>query len=102
MLKTVLEKCYKVGRGVDQDYAKALYWLSKAANQGIDESYYQLGMMYELGQGVTKNEDNALLLYEKASQIYDEKSIKSRMNENEKLFMCKKNFYSKIKRTFCF
>jgi hypothetical protein len=87
-----LGKCYKVGRGVDQDYAKALYWLSKAANQGIDESYYQLGMMYELGQGVTKNEDNALLLYEKASQIYDEKSIKSRMNENENYLCARRTF----------
>ena len=34
------------GDGVEQDFALALSWLKKAADQGLDRSIYTLGKMY--------------------------------------------------------
>ena len=43
---------YKNSEGVRQDYAKALEWYTKAANQGVAEAQFNLGLMYENGEGV--------------------------------------------------
>lgn len=37
---------YEVGRGVERDYDKAIYWYSKAARQGITNAQYHLGIIY--------------------------------------------------------
>jgi hypothetical protein len=42
---------YDKGRGVPQDYAKALQWYRKAAEQGDAGAQYILGL-YEIGEGV--------------------------------------------------
>ena len=46
---------YDSGRGVRQDYTKAVQWYRKAAEQGQAEAQYNLGVMYEEGQGVSTN-----------------------------------------------
>ncbi|QTR45326.1 SEL1-like repeat protein [Thiothrix litoralis] len=33
---------YTLGNGVEQDYAQALHWFAKAANQGSAEALYGL------------------------------------------------------------
>jgi clan AA aspartic protease (TIGR02281 family) len=42
-------------QGVPQDYAAALSWYRKAADQGHAEAQYNLGVMYANGQGVAKD-----------------------------------------------
>ncbi len=37
------------------DYAKAMEWYRKAANQGVAEAQHNVGMLYENGWGVTKD-----------------------------------------------
>jgi len=46
---------YKVGEGVPLDYATAVSWYRKAAEQGYDIAQINLGSMYEQGQGVPQD-----------------------------------------------
>jgi hypothetical protein len=46
---------YRVGRGVRQDYAQAVAWFRKAANQGNLFAQADLGEMYRDGQGVPQD-----------------------------------------------
>ena len=43
---------YYTGQGAHQDYAEALRWYRKAAEQGYAEAQYNLGAMYFTGGGV--------------------------------------------------
>jgi uncharacterized caspase-like protein len=58
---------YENGRGVNQDYAEALKWYRKAADQGYADGQYALGFMYENGRGVTQDYAEALKWYRKAA-----------------------------------
>ena len=46
---------YGEGKGVPQDYAEAVKWDRKAADQGHAEAQYNLSVAYEKGEGVPKN-----------------------------------------------
>jgi len=46
---------YEGGRGVPQDYKKAVYWFMEAAEQGNAYAQDNLGRMYEKGTGVPQN-----------------------------------------------
>jgi len=46
---------YYNGHGVFQDYAKALEWFRKAAEQGNVEAQHELGVLYTGSQGVSKD-----------------------------------------------
>ena len=46
---------YNKGEGVPKDYKQAIYWYTKAAEQGDDEAQFNLGLMYYEGQGVPKD-----------------------------------------------
>ena len=46
---------YFVGKGVPNDYAKAVYLLRKAAEQGHAGAQYNLGMIYAKGEGVPED-----------------------------------------------
>jgi TPR repeat protein len=50
---------YEFGRGVPQDYAQAVQWYRKAADQGVPEAQLKLGNMYYEGQGVQKDDVQA-------------------------------------------
>lgn len=43
---------YSDGKGVKQDYEKALYWYRKAAEQGESMAQYHIGLAYDYGNGV--------------------------------------------------
>jgi TPR repeat protein len=48
--------CYEVGSGgVERDYAEALKWYRKAAEQGYGDGLAGMGGMYARGRGVPKN-----------------------------------------------
>lgn len=51
----------------EENYEEALYWLTKAADQGSPEAAYRLGTFYLYGNGVAKNEDKAMMLLSQAS-----------------------------------
>ena len=54
-----------------QDYAEAVQWYSKAAEQGFAEAQYNLGVCYENGQGVAQNYAEAVQWYRKAAEQGD-------------------------------
>ena len=54
---------YQNGRGVKQDYAKAIEWYRKAARRGYTDSQDNLINMYREGLGVPKDNKKALLWY---------------------------------------
>ncbi|KAI8886565.1 HCP-like protein [Backusella circina FSU 941] len=53
---------------IQQSYPDAIKYYQKAANSGITQSMYQLGLLYEKGKGVPVDLVYAKKLYEKASQ----------------------------------
>ena len=62
---------YYKGDGVPQDYAQAVSWLRKAADQGIAHAQYDLGAMYYSGNGVNKDHSEALKWFIRASDNGD-------------------------------
>jgi TPR repeat protein len=50
-----------------KDYAQAMKWCRKAADQGDAAAQTEVGTLYELGQGVTRDYKNALKWYLKAA-----------------------------------
>ena len=65
----VLGIMHKKGLGVKQDYAKAMKWYQKAAENGNNDVQlqYELGYMYENGLGVEQDYVKAAEWYEKAA-----------------------------------
>ncbi len=53
--------------GVTQDYAKAVYWFRKAAEQGHGKAQSWLGVCYEHGDGVAKDIAEAVRWYRMAA-----------------------------------
>ncbi len=46
---------YYNGRGVTQDYAQAVKWYRRAAEQGYANAHSNLGALYAKGRGVTQD-----------------------------------------------
>ncbi len=44
---------YYQGDGVDQDYREAARWYRMVAEQGLAQAQFNLGMMHNLGRGVS-------------------------------------------------
>ena len=59
---------------MDQDYAKALEWLEKAADLGNATAMSNIGYFYKNGYGVEQDYEKALEWYEKAADLGHEKS----------------------------
>lgn len=63
-----LAAIYTAGHGgVTQDYKKAATWFEIAADAGVANAAYNLGVLYHQGIGVKKNLDTALSWYQKAA-----------------------------------
>ncbi|MDE5548533.1 MAG: sel1 repeat family protein, partial [Clostridia bacterium] len=60
--------CYAKGEGVAQDYAKSLYWCTKAAEQGLAKAQTNLGSCYYFGRGVVQDYTKAVYWYKKAAE----------------------------------
>jgi len=52
---------------VPQDYAEAVRWSRKAAEQGLDVAQFYLGLMYGKGQGVPQDYTQAHLWFNLAA-----------------------------------
>ncbi|TAN66804.1 MAG: sel1 repeat family protein [Methylobacter sp.] len=59
---------YDQGQHVTQDYAEAVSWYLKAAEQGNANAQYNLALKYKTGQGVTKDDTKAAYWYRKAAE----------------------------------
>jgi TPR repeat protein len=60
--------CQMGGRCSDEgDYDSAFEYWTKAAELGNAVAHYQLGIMYEDGEGVEKDEEKAVFHFEKAA-----------------------------------
>jgi TPR repeat protein len=46
-----LASMYETGKGVSQNYEKAIELYTKAADQGLVDAQYNLALMYENGDG---------------------------------------------------
>ena len=66
-----LGKMYGEGHGVAQDYAAAVEWYRKAAEQGFAPAQCNIGYMYAYGQGVAQNYATAVEWYRKAAENGD-------------------------------
>lgn len=65
-----LAAIYTAGHaGVAQNYERAAFWFKEAADQGIANARYNLGVLYHQGLGVQKDLPAALEWYKKAAQI---------------------------------
>jgi tetratricopeptide (TPR) repeat protein len=58
---------YHYGRGVEQDYQKAMEWYMKAANQNHAAAQFNIGWLYRNGQGVAQDYQKAMEWYMKAA-----------------------------------
>ena len=62
---------YYIGKGVEQDYAKAFEWYLKSATQGNAEAQNNLGELYDKGKGVEQDSAKAFEWYLKAAEQGD-------------------------------
>ena len=58
---------YMLGKGVAQDYAQALDWFQKSADQGNAAAQCNLGWMYQNGKGVAQDYAQALDWFQKSA-----------------------------------
>ncbi len=58
---------YDNSRGVPQDYAEAVKWYCKAAEQGFAEAQFNLGVIYGKGQRVPQDYVQAHMWYNLAA-----------------------------------
>ena len=58
---------YASGQGVPQNYAEAMKWFRKAADQGNARAQHGIGVMYANGQGVPQNDAEAMRWYRMAA-----------------------------------
>ena len=63
-----LGACYGHGAGVTKDYAEAVKWYRKAAEQNYASAQNNLGSCYLKGNGVAKDVAEALKLYRRAAE----------------------------------
>ena len=75
---------YDNGEGIPQDYAQALTWYRKAADQGNADAQNNLGVMYEDGHGVSQDYVQAHMWYNLAASHYnaDEKDNRDKAIAN--------------------
>ena len=60
---------YFNGEGVEQDYAKAVEWYTKAAELGETNAMSNLGYMYANGEGVEQDKTAAVQWFTKAADL---------------------------------
>lgn len=60
-------KLYQYGRGVKQDYKKALEWYMKAAMQEEPRAQNNIGNLYDFGWGVPQDHAEAVKWYQKSA-----------------------------------
>ena len=65
---TSLARCFAEGKGVEQNWTKAVEWYTKAAEKGHGDAMYNIGVCFEKGEGVEQNWTKAVEWYTKAAE----------------------------------
>lgn len=71
---------YQIGcapAGISVDYKAAADWYKKAAQQGLDAAYANLGHLYKSGAGVEKSDQQAIAHYHYAARWGNASAIKA-------------------------
>jgi uncharacterized protein len=76
---------YELGEGVEKDYAEAVRWYRKAAEQGNAFAQQSLGKLYEAGEGVEQDSAEAYKWYNIASAHGDQVAVIYRDSIVEKM-----------------
>jgi uncharacterized protein len=66
-----LGQLYEYGKGVEQDYQKAMHWYKLAANSELFKAEYSIALLYEKGRGVEVDYVAAAKWYQKAADKGD-------------------------------
>jgi TPR repeat protein len=66
--QTIIGFLYVGGEGVAQDYAEAVMWFRRAAEQGNADAQYNLGVSYANGHGVLEDDIEAVEWYRRAAE----------------------------------
>jgi TPR repeat protein len=64
-----LGQCYGLGRYVEKDFDKNIYWTTKAAEQGCADAQWTLGSYYKNGNSVEKDYKKAFYWFTKAAEL---------------------------------
>ncbi len=80
---------YTDGQGVPQDYAQAVSWYRKAADQGYAIAQFNLGNMYALGQGVPQDYIQAHMWWNLAASRYTDPTKRASAVKNRDLVAAK-------------
>jgi len=64
-----LADLYYAGKGVPQDYQKAIFWYTKAAEIGFPYAMIQLAKSYEDGKGIKQDYQKAIFWYTEAAKM---------------------------------
>jgi TPR repeat protein len=64
----VVSQYYRDGQGVESDLGKSLIWCRRAADSGLPEGQYNLGLKYEKGEGLAQDADKAAYWFDRAAQ----------------------------------
>jgi TPR repeat protein len=66
-----LGQLYEYGKGIEQDYSKAMHWYKLAAKSGLFKAEYSIALLYEKGRGVELDYVLASEWYQKAADKGD-------------------------------
>jgi len=66
---------YHNGRGVEQDFKKAISWYDKAVDEGNKDAWINIGVLYYFGQGVDTNHNHATTMFLKAENEWSMKNV---------------------------
>ena len=69
---------YQLSHGVPQDNEAAVSWYRKAAEQGLAEAQYNLGVMYANGDGVAQDYAAAHMWFNLAAANRNRNAVKAR------------------------
>jgi len=94
--------CYWSGKGVAQDFGKAVYWYRLAANQANANAQRNLAVCYKNGQGVSKDMNSAVEWFRKSAEngnidsqlTYAKQLLKGRYVPKDSVEACFWLFYS--------
>jgi TPR repeat protein len=70
--QTFLGQMYVMGSGLNKDGGKGVYWLERAANNGIVEAETMVGTLYLTGVGTAVDLEKARFWLEKAAAAHDD------------------------------
>ena len=73
---TSLARSFAEGKGVEQNWTKAVEWYTKAAEKGHSDAMNNLGCCFWKGEGVEQNWTKAAEWYTKAAEKGDSMGVK--------------------------